>query len=375
MLRAGILSNRADATSRLADLIAKYREIESALSPPTMTPGMADEGPGFTQPVLLRGDYTKPGEEVGRGYAAALMPAGFTMSAQGSGRAELARLIASPDNPLTARVMVNRVWQWIFGRGLVGSPDDFGHLGERPTHPELLDCLAARFIEEGWSVKKLVRSLVMSRAFQSDSAPTAEAHERDPQNTLLSHYTARRAEAEVIRDSILAVSGRLDAKLYGPSIHPYRETADPDKRLFIGPLDGDGRRSIYLKFQLMEAPRFLSAFNLPGGKVTQGRRDASNSPAQSLALMNDPFVLAMADFWAERLIADGQTSIADRVDSLFREALDRAPGEAERANCIAAVRSLAAAYNVDEAGILASRAVWKDAAHMMFNLKEFIFIP
>jgi len=375
MLRGGILSNRADATPHLAGLIAKYRELDGALSPPTMMPGMADEGPGFTQAVLTRGDFTRPGEEVGRAYVQALTPAGFSMSPQGSGRAELARLIASPDNPLTARVMANRVWQWIFGRGLVGTPDDFGHLGERPSNPELLDCLAARFIEEGWSVKKLVRSLVMSRAFQSDAAPTVEARERDPQNTLLSHYTARRAEAEVIRDSLLAVSGRLDAQLYGPSIQPYRETADPDKRLFIGPLDGAGRRSIYLKFQLMEAPRFLSAFNLPGGKVTQGRRDTSNSPAQSLALMNDPFVLAMADFWAERLIADGRTSVAGRVDSLFREALGRAPGESERANCIAAVRSLAAAYGVDENGLMASRPVWKDAAHMMFNLKEFIFIP
>ena len=375
MMRAGILSNRADATPRLAGLIAKYRGVETTLAPPTMMPGMADEGPGFTQPVLTRGDFTKPGEEVSRAYVQALTPAGFTLGPQGSGRAELARLIASPDNPLTARVMVNRIWQWLFGRGLVGSPDDFGHLGERPSNPELLDGLAARFIKEGWSVKKLVRLLVMSRAFQAASAPTAEARERDPQNMLLSHYTARRAEAEVIRDSILAVSGRLDGKLYGPSIHPYRETADPDKRLFIGPLDGDGRRSIYLKFQLMEAPRFLSAFNLPGGKVTQGRRDTSNSPAQSLALMNDPFVLAMADFWAGRIVTDGGTSIADRVDSLFREALGRLPCDSEREDCVAAVRSLAAAYGVDDAGLMESRPVWKDAAHMMFNLKEFIFIP
>jgi hypothetical protein len=179
----------------------------------------------------------------------------------------------------------------------------------------------------------------------------------------------------VIRDSILAVAGRLDPQLYGPSIHPYRETADPDKRLFTGPLDGDGRRSIYLKFQLMEQARFLSAFNLPGGKVTQGRREASNVPAQSLALLNDPFVLAMADFWAGRLVADGRTSIADRVDALYRDALGRPPSEADRESAIATVRRLAAAHGVAEPEILASRAVWKDAAHMMFNLQEFIFIP
>jgi len=375
LLQNGLLSNRADATPRLAELVAKYRAVETSLTPPTMMSGMADEGPGFAQPVLLHGDFTRPGESVERSYAQALTPAGFAFQPQGSGRAELAQLIASADNPLTARVMVNRVWQWIFGRGLVGTPDDFGHLGEHPSHPELLDDLASQFIAEGWSVKKLVRALVSSRAFQSATAPTTEARQRDPQDLLLSHSTARRAEAEVIRDSILAVSGRLDPQLYGPSIHPFREKADPDKRLFIGPLDGDGRRSIYLKFQLMEAPRFLSAFNLPGGKVAQGRRDTSNSPAQSLALLNDPFVFAMADFWAGRLVTDGRASAAERVDVLFREALGRAPDASERESCLAAVRSLAAAQGIGEADILTNRAVWKDAAHMMFNLKEFIFIP
>jgi hypothetical protein len=375
MLQSGLLSNRAGASPQLAELIARYREVESRLSTPTMMPGMADEGPGFKQPVLVHGDYTKPGDIVERAYIRALAPEGLNLTPEGSGRRELAEIIASPNNPLTARVITNRLWQWVFGRGIVASPDDFGHLGDIPSHPELLDALSARFIADGWSMKKLVRALVMSRAFQSASAPTEEARQHDPLNLLLSHYSARRVEAEVIRDSILAVSGRLDPKLYGPSVSPYREKEDREKRLFAGPLDGDGRRSIYIKFQLMEAPRFLSAFNLPGGKVTQGRRDSSNSPAQSLALLNDPFVLAMADVWASHLVADGRTSLADRVDALFHEALGRAPSETDRENCLAAVRSLAAARGVAESDILASRDVWKDAAHMMFNLKEFIFIP
>jgi hypothetical protein len=375
MLQNGILSNRADASPRLAELIARYREIEGRLSTPTMMPGMADEGAGFTQPVLVHGDYTRPGDIVDRAYIRALAPNGLNLTAEGSGRRELAEIMASRDNPLTARVMTNRIWQWIFGRGIVASPDDFGHLGDIPSHPELLDALAAGFVADGWSMKKLVHELVMSRAFQSVSAPTEDARQHDPLNLLLSHSTARRVEAEVIRDSILAVSGRLDPKLYGPSVTPYREKEDREKRLFAGPLDGDGRRSIYVKFQLMEAPRFLSAFNLPGGKVTQGRRDSSNSPAQSLALLNDPFVLAMADVWASRLVADGRTSVADRVDALFHEALGRAPSEVDREDCLAAVRSLATARGISEAEILGSRDVWKDAAHMMFNLKEFIFIP
>ena len=224
-------------------------------------------------------------------------------------------------------------------------------------------------------MKKLIRALVMSRTFQSASAPTADARERDPQNALISHYSARRVEAEVIRDSILAVSGRLDARLFGPSVHPYREKADPEKRLFTGPLDGDGRRSIYLKFQLMEAPHFLSAFNLPGGKVTQGRRDTSNVPAQSLALLNDPFVLAMSDLWAGGLVTDGSRTLADRVVAMFHTALGRAPSDPERERFVATIRTLAATHGVAEADLLTSRAVWKDVAHTLFNLQEFIFVP
>jgi cytochrome c553 len=377
LLKTGLLSNKAAASPRLADLTAQYRELElHRLALPRTMPGLADEGDGFAQPLLARGDYTKPGAAVPHRYLEVLSSSpGAAFTGHGSGRRELAELVASANNPLTARVMVNRVWQWVFGNGLVRTPDDFGHVGELPSHPELLDRLAADFVAEGWSVKQLVRTLVTSRAFQSASAPVSVAREQDPQNLLLSHFAARRAEAEVIRDCLLAVSGRLDGRLYGPSVHPYREQEDSTKRLFVGPLDGDGRRSIYLKVQLMEAPRFLSAFNLPGGKVTQGRRDATNVPAQSLALLNDPFVLAMAQAWAERLVRDGSTDIAPRVDAMFLAALGRQPTQAESERLAAAVRSFARLHDVAQGDTLSSQAVWQDAAHLMFNFKEFIFIP
>ena len=340
-----------------------------------MMPGLADEGEGFAQPILPRGDPFKPGPDVPRGYVQVLSKAGQTAPASGSGRRELAEIIADPKNPLTARVMVNRVWQWVFGRGLVATPDDFGHLGEKPSHLDLLDHLSARFINYGWSVKALVRSLVLTRAFQGAAAGSAPAHERDPENILLSHFPARRMEAEVIRDSLLKVSGRLDPTLCGTSIHPYREKADPEKRLFTGPLDGEGRRSLYLKSQLMEAPHFLRAFNLPGGKVTQGRRDASNAPAQSLAMLNDPFVIAMAERWSDALVRDGASSVPGRVDRMFRTALSRPPTAAELGHFGETLRELADAQGVAEQDLLKSRALWKDAAHLMFNMKEFIFVP
>src|SRR5262249_26037077 len=153
--------------------------------------GLADFGPGFDQPVLLRGDCLKPGEAVPRRYLEVLSPSeGRFVS--GSGRLELAGRIASPDNPLTARGFVNPVWHHLLGTGLVRTVDDFGHVGEPPSHPELLDYLAARFVEDGWSIKRLVRTLVLTRTFRMANLSSPAARTVDPQNRLLHHYPARR---------------------------------------------------------------------------------------------------------------------------------------------------------------------------------------
>jgi hypothetical protein len=296
-------------------------------------------------------------------------------SSAGSGRLELAERIASPANPLTARVMVNRIWHHLFGAGIVRTVDDFGRVGELPSHPELLDYLTARFVEEGWSTKRLIRLLVTSRAFRAAAAPSRAALQVDPENRLLSHYPARRMEAEAIRDAILAASGRLDDTLYGPSIQPFREQSNADRRLFAGPLDGAGRRSVYIKFNLMESPKFLGAFNLPGGKVAQGRRDATQVPAQALALLNDPFVLSQADAWARRLCASRPTSIDERVAAMFQTAYGRPPTNDERGQFVAVVKELGELHGVAENDLLQSDAVWRDAAHALFVTEEFIYIP
>ncbi len=376
LLRRGLLGNSTRLTPRLESLAARYREAEAGLSLPRVIPGVADYGPGIDQPVFLRGDVTKPGKPVPRHYLGVLEKSpGERFESAGSGRLELAERIASPDNPLTARVMVNRVWHHIFGTGLVRTVDDFGHVGELPSHPELLDDLAARFVDDGWSVKRLIRTLVLSRAFRTSNRPSPASREADPQNRLLQHYPARRMEAEAIRDSILAASGRLDRTLYGMSIQPYREGTIADRRLFPGPLDGLGRRSIYIKNNLMEGPKFLSSFDFPGGKVTQGRRDVTNVPEQALTLLNDPIVHGQADLWAARLVTRPDASASARVDHLFRVALGRPPNPREREGFEHAVAGLAAAHRVPAEGVLKSQEVWKDVAHTMFNLKEFIYIP
>lgn len=375
LLGHNLLSNSAKQTPRLAELREQYRAIERKLTLPRIVPGVADFDQGIEQPILVRGDCLKTGEVVRRRYLEVLARPGAAFSPRGSGRRELAERIASADNPLTARVMVNRIWHHLFGSGLARSVDDFGHMGEKPSHPELLDYLAVRFVEEGWSIKKLIRSVVLTRAFQMASRPVAASHQKDPRNRLLHHYPVRRLEAEAIRDSILAVSGRLDRTLYGPSIQPYRANANADRRLFPGPLDGNGRRSIYIKVNLMEGPKFLSAFDLSGGKVTHGRRDVTNVPAQALALLNDPFVLQQADVWAGKLIARPDETAAERLDHMFRVAFGRSPTEREQDRFEKSVVQFAELHGVPDAEILKSRAVWKDMAHALFNMKEFIYVP
>ena len=149
---------------------------------------------------------------------------------------------------------VNRVWQWVFGTGLVTTPDDFGRLGDKPSNPELLDWLARDFMRQGWSTKQLVRQLILSATFRQSGVVSEAARQRDPANRRLHHYPTRRLEAEAIRDAMLAVSGRLDAKLYGCPLNPSRPAEDAAKRLFSGPLDGDGRRSLYLTMSIMVPP-------------------------------------------------------------------------------------------------------------------------
>ena len=182
-------------------------------------------------------------------------------------------------------------------------------------------------------------------------------------------------DAESIRDSLLAASGRLDRTLYGLSVAPYREKPNEDRRLFSGPLDGDGRRSVYIKVRLMEGDKFLTGFNFPGSKVTQGRRDVTNVPAQALALLNDPFVIQQAGVWSERMCRQEQDTRQLRIETIFRQALGRPPTEGETHEFDQLVDQLANLYGIPPENVMSDRALWKDVAHVMFNLKEFTFVP
>jgi hypothetical protein len=203
--------------------------------------------------------------------------------AQGSGRRELALAIASRYNPLTARVLVNRVWGQCFGRPLVGTPSNFGALGERPTHPELLDDLAVRFMDSGWSLKWLLREITLSAAYAQSGGTT----QTDPDNRLLGHMPRRRMSVEAWRDAVLSAAGRLDAAVGGPSIDPQ----DPGQR----------RRTVYSEVSRLDLNRMLALFDFPDPNTHSARRQETTTPLQKLFVLNSPFMAAQAAALAERL--------------------------------------------------------------------------
>lgn len=373
-LQAGWLSNNRSSDPELAPLVDRYRAVERQLQP-DRTIGSADDWhEGADQPIGTRGSYTEFGEVVPRGNIRFLGGPASRSDSAASGRLEFAQQIASDDNPLTARVFVNRVWHHLFGAGLVRTTDDFGHLGDLPSHPELLDYLAHRFMAEGWSLKRLVRLLVTSAAWRQGSVPSPAAVEVDPENRLWHHLPLRRLDAEAIRDALLAVSGRLDRQVGGPPIDPFRSASDPSKRLVVGPLDGEGRRSLYLKMTLMEPPRFLATFNQPIPKLTTGRRDVTNVPDQALALLNDPFVVAMAASWSGQLVRDGLSVPQERLNRMFVAALGRPPDTVELDRLERLVARSASLRHVARAECMTSQPVWQDVAHAIVNLKEFIHV-
>nr|MCS5616523.1 DUF1553 domain-containing protein [Pirellulales bacterium] len=231
-------------------------------------------------------------------------------------------------------------------------------------------------VEEGWGVKRLIREIVTSSTWRMASTPSPEAAARDPLNLLLHHYPLRRLEGEAIRDKILAVSGRLDRTVGGPSVEVFlTDFHDGRGRPQSGPLDGGGRRSLYTTIRRNFLPSFLLAFDLPVPFQAMGRRNVTNVPAQALTLMNDPFVSEQAIVWARRLLADRDLTAEARIAQMYREAFAREPTADERAVAVEFLAAQAAAHGVDFAADPTNESAWADLAHALFNAKEFIFVP
>jgi hypothetical protein len=331
------------------------------------------EEAGEPQRLLIRGSHKNFGEAVPPAYLAALGGRAYPDAA--SARLRLAEQVTGPGNPLTARVIVNRLWRYLMGRGIVRTVDNFGKLGDKPTHPELLDWLAARFIEQGWSMKSLIREIVLSDAYQRSGDAPATTIEADPANDLFHSMPPRRLEAESIRDTILAVTGELDLTVYGPSVDVYygHDTGQTKGDKKKGPLDGNGRRSVYLEIRRNATNPFLEVFDFPKPASTRGQRDVTTVPAQSLAMMNSLFVIDQASKWGKSM-AEGSPATWRRVDEMFMRALGRPPSNTERDRSLTLINDLAGEHGVLPEKVMTDTRVWRDFAHALFNLKEFIYV-
>jgi len=356
--------------ARLAELDRRRVQLEAGLPPPRRAMALAD-GTGENEHLFIRGSHKLLGDEVPRRMLEVIAGGNQPAIAQGSGRLELARRMTAASNPLLARVLVNRVWQHHFGRGIVPTPDDFGVMGRAPSHPELLDYLAAEFKREGWSIKKLHRQLVLSSAYRMASAAQPTADAADPTNALLHRANARRIEAECIRDTLLAVSGRLDRTPFGPGVPPHLTPfmSGRGRPTTSGPLDGAGRRSIYLTVRRNFLMPMLLAFDYPTPFTTIGRRSESNVPAQALVMMNSPLVWEQAGVWTKQVLAAPEQSAEARITGMYHRALGREPAREELEAALEFLREQAAQY-----GDTDPKRVWTDLAHVLFNTKEFVYV-
>jgi hypothetical protein len=365
---------KGEDVAGIQPLLAEYQRIEDSLTPGRRAMAM-ESGTPVDERVFIRGNHKNLGDVVPRRFLEVFGLGGSTAKPE-NGRSEPARLalakqLVSPANPLTGRVLVNRLWQHHFGEGIVRTPDDFGLLGQTPSHPELLDWLADEFVRQEWSLKKMHRLMLLSSTYQMASRADLRADELDPDNKLLHKMPIRRLEAECIRDAMLAVSGRLDKKMFGPGGMPFLTPfmAGRGRPATSGPLDGDGRRSIYLNVRRNFLTPMLLAFDYPTPFTTIGRRGVSNVPAQALTLLNNPFVLQQADVLGKRTASDRGLSAKARIGRMYEAAYARPPSDEELAEALAFVEEQARANgNIDD------ERVWADFAHVLFNLKEFIFL-
>ncbi|HJM65719.1 MAG: DUF1549 domain-containing protein [Roseibacillus sp.] len=338
------------------------------------------EGKAITDcKINIDGNSKKLGSSVPRGFLPAcrtsLNPP--TVGAGTSGRLQLANWLTRGDHPQTARVMANRIWLHLFGRGLVTTPDDFGVYGARPSHPELLDHLARRFMEDGWSTKKLIRTITLSRSYQLDSScQDNRLLEADPANVLAGRHQRRSLDAESLRDRILQAGGTLD-------LEPARGSAIDDLDILLNWPPGEAKylhepsthRSVYLCMLRNALPKELSAFNFPDGMTVTGQRSTATPPTQALFFLNNPLLIAQARSLAERILAqpvlsDHQANLESRVTTAYRQILQRNPSREEVTRALSHVHE----QEVDLSGADSTLRAWASFCQALLASNEFRYI-
>lgn len=322
LVRKNLLPTSIKELPQLKDLAAEYRSLENDVVSPRLSPGILDNEP-FDQALFVRGNHKKIGDPVPRRFLEALNDTPYPKNS--IGRLEYAKDVLDPGNPFANRVIVNRIWHHLFGRGIVATPDNFGRLGEKPSHPELLDYLATKFRKDGWSLKKMIKFLATTKTFRLTSTPSSKATDKDPDNLLLSHARLRRLEAEAIRDAILSAAQKINLGGIAEG----------------GSVAGNTtRRAVYKQVRRNSLDPFLTVFDAPVPATTKGRRDSTNVPAQSLTMMNDTFVINAALDMARN--APGATE-EEKVSNMFRLALGRPASEAEKIRAEAFIKGASGA--------------------------------
>jgi mono/diheme cytochrome c family protein len=373
--------------TKLSQLEKELKALEKDRQPRPEVMSVAEDEAPENAKVHIRGSIRNLGAEVPRGFIqAALRPGAPSIPADTSGRLQLAQWITSRDHPLTSRVMVNRVWHWLFGAGIVRSTDNFGSTGEAPSHPELLDYLAVKFMEDGWNLKRLVKEMVMSRTYRQSSmgqgargkeselhAPSSMPHAReaDPDNRLLSRMNRKRLDAECIRDAMLAAAGTLQRDLGGPGVQATAVDANDSKvqNLEYGYTFADTRRSVYTPaFRNVRHPLF-EVFDFADINQPIGQRTTSTVATQALFLMNSPKVIEQARNAAESVLK-AESDTTKRIHSAFQRSLQRPPNDKE----LAQVREFLDSSTSGNATAEESRDLWARFIQTLWATPEFRFL-
>jgi hypothetical protein len=366
--------NRNEDYEQAIALVKRARDDLRAHPPRLDLAYAVADGPPGNARLQERGDPASQREEIPRGFVAALGGQKLPGDATGSGRLQLAEWIASPTNPLTARVMVNRIWQHHFGRGIVATPDDFGQQGARPTHPELLDWLAGEFIRSGWSVKTMHRLILLSDTYQLSSADEARNAQLDPSNQWLWRFNRRRLDAESLRDAVLSVSGQLDLARGGEHPFPPSGRWNFTQHFAFSAVYESNLRSVYLMQQRLKRHPLLGQFDGADPNACTGLRQASITPLQALFGLNSEFMDRQADHFATRLDRECKSAHA-RIARAWRLACGRAPTWSETREGLNYIRRFAqrarrGGMDHDE---IEWRA-WESYCRAILNSNEFVFV-
>jgi cytochrome c553 len=358
-----------EGLTKVRTLRAELKQLEETAPPEPDMACAVQEGEVVDQKVFIRGDYNSPGQDAPKAFPAIVAGEDQPSIGSGSGRPELAKWLASPENPLTARVMVNRIWQWHFGEGIVSTASNFGRMGGRPSHPELLDYLARRFVESGWSVKQMHRLILNSSAYRMSSETTEAKAQEDPENLLLSRFSRRRLDVEEIRDGLLAIDGSLNFEMGGTLQSGFgTDSENSNDRLSIDPTTVK-RRMVYLPLRRSNLPTLLNLFDFGDATIPLDKRPLTNVAPQALFMMNSEFVAERARDVAQSLLNAKDLSDSARIERAYLRTLNRRPGAEELDSGLTYLTGLKSRF-----ASISDLDAWQSLCRILIASNEFVYV-